>query len=670
MHEHDPLFAIATSLGVLHHYTDLHGAEQRARPEAVAAVLRAMGVDPAAPSLPDAVARPPAQVRQTDTRHPLTAPPGVDRLVLTGEDGQSSAIQVVDGHAELPANLPAGRYAMTIPSTAGDQPTGTLLLAPPTCFTASQSLRGVGLFMPHHALHTDTTRGLGDFSALAALGRIAATHGARVLATLPLLTTFLHDGAPYEPSPYAPVSRLFWGEHLIDPHATPEWEGCETAHARLEQARADGSLAALRAGDRVHPKRAWALQRDLLGALAQRAWADPARERSLSAWADAHPTHRAYARFRAATEEHGPWPTWPSPRDASGEPGVREPGVPVDSAREAVWIYAQYEAQRQLTALRDGLERDGVALYLDLPIGVHPDGFDTWFWGASVFAKEISAGAPPDPYFPSGQDWGFPPIDPLSSDRVDGHGYLLACLRAHARMAHLLRLDHVMGFYRLFWVPRGLGASQGVYVRYPAAAWWAALCIASQELRCEIVGENLGMVPPEVDAALHERAIRGMAVAQFHLTHHDHGPMRPIPHGVVASLNTHDTPTFAGWWRGADLDQHQALGWLSGDRLEHERHTRALQRHAAGTFAERGSLGRSHPEAARVAAGLYRALVDSPAHLVLLNLEDLWAEPRPHNVPGTWRELPNWLRRSALSVEQIANSPAVAAVLADLQRED
>ncbi len=616
----ETLRAAAVGLGVLPTYIDLHGHPRDASPEALAAVIAALGEDPASPAEP--------------------AP---------------SSVVVRDLDPDDPADRP-GRFR------DGDR---TILVAPPTCWRPEPDPGGFGVFLPHHALHTAHTRGLGDFTALGALGALAADHGARVLATLPLLPTFLHAGGPYEPSPYAPVSRLFWGEHLVDPTATPEWPRSTAARDRLAAAEADGTLARLRTGDLVDPAGAWALQRALLADLAATAWRDPATAAALDAWADARPERRAYARFRAATEAAGAWPTWPVRRTAAGDPGV-----PWAADDERLWIYAQHAATTQLAALREALGARGVALYLDLPIGVHPDSFDTWYWGDAVFAQGVSAGAPPDPYFPSGQDWGFPPMDPRRSAEVDGHGYLLACLTAHAEMAHLLRLDHVMGFYRLFWVPRGLGATEGVYVRYPADAWWAALRIASHAGRCAIVGENLGMVPPEVDATMDALRVRGMAVGQFHVTGDPHHPLRPIPAGVVASLNTHDTPTFAGWWAGEDLATCEALGWLSAERAAHERGWREAQARAVAPFADRGALADRHdlPLPQRVAAGLYAGLVESPAWLTLVNLEDLVGEARPHNVPGTWRELPNWLRRTARPLEDIAADPAVAAVFADLAR--
>lgn len=684
MAERERLEALATSWGVLTEYTDLHGEPCRASDEALISVLHALGADPdhidaALVERRAALAKrqlPPVltvwQGRARTVQVPIDAPGRVHCA-----DGSTRDIPVTGGRATLPGDLPPGLHTLTLGDAAC-----TVISAPEKAWSPEPDPPSWGVFLPHHALHDAQTRGLGDATALARLGIWAGEHGASVLGTLPLLATFLGgDRSPYEPSPYAPVSRRFFGEHLIDPTAAPEWESCPAAQQRLERARSDGTLARLRAGERVDPAGAWALQRALLADLTATALADPDRRAALEHWVSESLDRALYAWFRAESERAGAWPTWPSDtRDpASVRQRVQVVSPPDDDAAW-VWRYAQWTAWTQLDTLRDELAGAGVELYLDLPIGQHPDGFDTWIGQTGVFAAGISVGAPPDPYFRSGQDWGFPPALPAqhgaSTTRDQAErafaagpfGQLWQALLAHTHLAHRLRLDHVMGLYRLYWVPRGLGAGDGVYVRYDADIGWALITLASHQNRCAIVGENLGMVPKETTAALERHAVRGMAIAQFSLRADPESPLAPTPPGSVASLNTHDTPTFAGWWCAEDLDAHHDLGWLSGDRESHERYWRQRIAETAAPLADLGALADADvPKAQAVAAGLYRRLADGPAHLVLVNLEDLWGETRPHNVPGTWRERPNWLRRSALSRETMATRTDVAAVLADLR---
>jgi len=616
-----------------------------------------------------------------DDPHPRASQAGVltsytdlhGDLVSADDQALAAVLDALDRGLQ---RLPEGRFG----------PQGLLRSVPATAWRPSTPRRDWGIFLPHHALHTQHTRGLGDLTALAELGRWAAEHGASLLGTLPLLPTFLHRDGPYEPSPYAPVSRRFWGEHLIDPTATREWEHCPQAQGILDQARADGTLQALREGEHVDPAGAWELQWRLLSALAQVAWSGE-RGQALESHLAGLVRHggasgeqlHTYARFRAATAAHGPWPTWPGVSERFEGHTPSRPLAwndehafpPVDPDQVRVWLYAQVEAERQVARLRTQLEAAGIDLYLDLPIGTHPDGFDT-FYGTGccpLHVDGVSAGAPPDPMFPSGQDWGFPPVHPSISQATD-HQDLRWALGTHATAAHRLRIDHILGFYRMFWVPRGLGATRGVYVRYPAADWWKVLIQTSHRTRCQMIGENLGMVPEQLTRAMMLHEIDGMHVGQFALRPDASDPLEDPEPGALTCLNTHDTPTFAGWWTGEDLTTQESLGWLQGDRAVHQRAHRRWQVDQLRPLARQGPLAHTKaPEALRVAAALYQRLAHSRAGTVLVNLEDLWAEERPHNVPGTWRERPNWLRRSARSLESLAHDPHIESVLAALRHE-
>jgi 4-alpha-glucanotransferase len=206
-----------------------------------------------------------------------------------------------------------------------------------------------------------------------------------------------------------------------------------------------------------------------------------------------------------------------------------------------------------------------VELYLDMPLGAHGDGYDVWRY-RELFALGASGGAPPDPVFTQGQDWGFAPVHPQRS-RERGHAYLRAYLRHHLRHAGMLRIDHVMGLHRLYWVPRGQPASQGAYVTYPAEEVYAMLSIESHRHQAVIVGEDLGTVPPEVSRSLKRHAVGGMFVAQYEFCLPPKPVLRPVPRNVVASLNTHDMPPFHAYWRGLDIEDRRALGLIKRSEL-------------------------------------------------------------------------------------------------------
>ncbi len=247
-----------------------------------------------------------------------------------------------------------------------------------------------------------------------------------------------------------------------------------------------------------------------------------------------------YAAFRAAWDARkAPWPTWPAPaRD-----GLLREGDFGGQAKR-YHLFVQWALHLQLRELSSGPRK---LLYLDLPLGASYDGYDVWR-RRDLFALEASAGAPPDDFFTKGQDWGFPPLHPERS-REEGHAYFRECLANQLRYAGTLRIDHVMGLHRFFWIPKGAGPAEGTYVRYPAEELYAVACLESVRHRARIVGEDLGTVPRYVRPAMARHGILRMFVAQFGLSPDPRRALGGIPRACVASVNTHDMPTFASFWK-------------------------------------------------------------------------------------------------------------------------
>jgi 4-alpha-glucanotransferase len=278
------------------------------------------------------------------------------------------------------------------------------------------------------------------------------------------------------------------------------------------------------------------------------------------------------------------------------------------------------------------------------------------------FALDASVGAPPDSFFPQGQDWGFPPLRPGAS-RAQGHGHLAACLRHHLRHAGLLRVDHVMGLHRQFWIPRGLPKERGVYVRQPAEELHAVLCLEAARAGAAVVGENLGTVPAYVNRALARHRWLATYVVEYAARPRAADALPPVPRDAVASLNTHDMPPFSSFFAARDVPERIALGLLARERGPAERRARERVRRALVSFLRRrGLLGR-RTRAADVVAAAHAHLAASPARLVLVNLEDLWGEAAPLNVPGTWREVPNWRRKFRRDLSRIRTAGDVARAL-------
>jgi 4-alpha-glucanotransferase len=323
-----------------------------------------------------------------------------------------------------------------------------------------------------------------------------------------------------------------------------------------------------------------------------------------------------------------------------------------EEAAQQFHLYVQWLAHGQVDELIQRGEQNGVSLYLDLPLGVNPDGYDVWRERES-FALDASAGAPPDAFFSKGQDWGFAPLHPRRI-RESGYQYVLAFLRFQMRHARLLRIDHVMGLHRLYWVPRGFEARQGTYVNYPAEELHAIFNLESHRNRTRLVGENLGTVPAVVNQSLERHGLRSMFVVQFEERANAQAALCAPPRLGVASVNTHDTPTFAAHWRGDDLEDCVALGLLPRKELKGAKKNRERLKTALVRFLKtQGLLKAGKAGAPEVLRALLAWLKSSPSEIVLINLEDLWLERRPQNVPGTSTERPNWRRKARFSLEEI-----------------
>jgi 4-alpha-glucanotransferase len=511
--------------------------------------------------------------------------------------------------------------------------------------------RAWGLFAPLYALWEEADgAGAADagppgFDLLDRLAGLIAEHGGSILGTLPLLAAFLDE--PFEPSPYAPVSRLFWNELYVE---LPNGGG--------------GSPAKPYRDGLFDPRAAMAAKRPALEAGARAFFADGGHEPDeLLAFRARNPRADDYARYRALVSRHGPWPEW---QDRLRGRDVRPADYDEDVAR--YHLYVQWLAERQLTATAERAESRGVGLYLDLPLGVHPDGYDVWR-ERELFALDASAGAPPDSLAAGGQDWGFPPLHP-EAGRLDGHRYFVSCIRNHLRFSRVLRIDHVMQLQRMYWVV-GTDATEGVYVRSPAEELFAVLCLESCRAGAVIVGEDLGTVPRSIRSAMRRHGMPGMYVGQFELTDMDGGGLvpRPVRSGTLASIGTHDTPTFAGWWSGRDVEIRHELGQLSDDEATAELAGRGEMRRKLSSGLGVSDAGGGKDDVSRalgVHGALMRRLGGSDAGLVLATMEDLWLEKEPQNVPGTTRD-ENWRRQSRRPVESLGQ-PTVAAQLDELNQ--
>ena len=523
-------------------------------------------------------------------------PPASIRVAWDGWLAHEGELELVDEDDQT-IRLTASEGRVQVPFGVLRAGEGWVLSAPRRAY--GDPMRAWGLFAPLYAV-SDDGRELGSFSTLRRAVEATRARGGRYFATLPLLPTFA-DGPRREPSPYSPVTRLGWNELYIDVRSLPEAEGVE-----IQLPEPD---------DWVDWDREADVRLELLQALAQRCEGD--RRDAWLAWMAEHPNAEGYARHRA--RDHAEW---------------------LDAFRFGQWI-----AHQQVAAI-DGL-------YLDFPLGVHCDSFDVHRW-RDVFVDGVAAGAPPDPLFSAGQNWGFPPMHP-DHDRRNGYAYLRACLEHHMRVADVLRIDHVAWLHRLYWIPEGASATDGAYVEHPAPEeLYALLSLLSHRHQCRLIGEDLGTVPDAVRHAMVEHGLARTWVLQ--LFAHDDGWQAP-PEDATVTINTHDLPTFAGWWNNADIEDWKDLGLYSDEDAWHAGERRGPIREALRRAAEHadGPVAIHHQLAQRLGEG--------PGMLLLINLEDLVGETRPQNVPGTFRERPNWRRRASLPLDAWSEHDAFFASL-------
>ena len=584
-------------------------------------------------------------------------------IVSTADDPATKTVDIegtryVCSRHALPPRLSHGYHELRV-EVGNETFTNTVISAPRRAFESHS--KTWGCFLPLHALHTARSWGLGDFSDLAALTQWLSSEGGQVVSTLPLLASFLGD-VPFEPSPYLPVSRLFWNEVFVDPRATPEFANCTSAQRLVESSVFRKEIAALQRMALVDYRRAMVAKRQVLELLAQSlSRRRGPRYREFDQWTQQHPLATEYATFRATGERLGrPWSLWPDRLTPDTLHATR-----ADASAVRYHLYAQWVAEAQINRVAAHAHTAGRGLYLDFPLGVHPDGFDVWRY-PDLFARDAGAGAPPDELFVNGQNWTAPPPHPEKA-RDDRYRYFRSVLARQLQKSGTLRLDHVMALHRLYWIPRGVESTDGVYVHYPADELYAIVCLESHRHRTPVVGENLGTVPRYVNRDMARHGLGQLYVVQFSVNQRSRRPLRPVPTGALACVNTHDTPTFKGFIEGTDIDDRVSRGLVVASEARQARR----QRRAAVTALAR--LPRGTPEDRR--SGPLGMLQDclmqiarSEACLVIVNLEDLWLEPNPQNVPGTGWERPNWQRKARHSLEALRSFPEVSEILQRVAR--
>jgi 4-alpha-glucanotransferase len=427
----------------------------------------------------------------------------------------------------------------------------------------------------------------------------------------------------------------------------------------LESSSFQNKIKALRNSPLVDYQRQMVLKRQILKELCHYLFAEASnRLDELRGFTEANPLIEDYAHFRAACDkQRNPWRFWPRPLQG----GILTDGD-YEEENKRYHLYVQWLAHQQIESVSKEAREQGVQLYLDFPLGVHPDGYDVWR-EREIFIPDTSAGAPPDAVFTRGQNWEFPPLHPEKS-REQGYRYVIACLRHHLRFAGILRIDHVMGLHRLFCIPKGLEAAYGVYLRYRAEELYAVLALESHRHKALIIGEDLGTVPSYVRPAMRRHDLHSMYVLHYELASAPQRCLPLVPPKSVASLNTHDMPPFAAFWQGLDIEERWRIGLLGRTSMKEEKNSLVNMKKALLAFLRgKGWLQRDEDDIAAVLKACLSFLAASGARMVLINLEDLWLETQPQNIPSTGKRYPNWRRRARYTLEHFCQMPQVVDTL-------
>jgi 4-alpha-glucanotransferase len=607
-------------------YRDARGGWRQVPDEALARLNTALRADDDEASVERArVVRPGRRVVFDEPAELILESGSRERLHVTRRKGSRR------WRAALPADLPLGYHTVEFTETGRQL---SLIAAPAQCHLPA-GLRIWGWAVQLYAARSRRSWGIGDLGDLARLAAWAERDGAGLLLVNPL-----HAATPVVPqqrSPYSPTTRRFFNPLYL---AIEEVPGARALPNLPQLAKAG---ARLNARPLIERDAVFALKMRALGALFARFNGDAAFDAFVAAGG---PALREYATFCVLAETHGGnWRKWPARyRDPRSSAVRRFADAQGERVRYHQWLQWLLDAQLARASAR-------VPVMQDLPIGFDASSADAWAW-QDVVAEGVSVGAPPDEFNTQGQNWGLPPFIPARLRRA-GYRPFIETIRGTLRHAGGLRIDHVMGLFRLFWIPEGLGAVDGAYVRNEAEALLAIIALESERAQAIVVGEDLGTVDEKLRQQLLDANVLSYRLLWFEKDH-----PRRYPAKALAAVTTHDLPTVTGLLNGSDLRAQHDLGLEPNEEGMREMgdRVRRLTRTTPGTpLAE--AVRRTHAILARAPSTVLTATLDDAA----------LAEKRP-NMPGTVDQWPNWSLPLPQPIERLQRSPVARAIARALGR--
>ena len=662
---------LANAYGVATEYWDQGGRHQKVSAVTVQAVLAAFGVDASTPeACEQALAAkrlehwqrmlPPVFVMRQYTEavtwvHVRHGEPV--RLWIELEDGgyRHDLTQVENwtppqylesgpvGEASfrLPGDLPLGWHTLHA-ETHSAHAECPLVVAPqrlelPPSFHQQS---GWGLALQLYSMRSARSWGLGDFADLADLAAWSGNDlGADFVQVNPLHAA--EPTAPMAPSPYLPVTRRFFNPIYIRVEDVPEFAYLDEADITAIRALGAKVKPANSSADLLDRDSTWAAKKEAL-AIVWRVPRSPGREAQYRAFLDAEGEGLAdFGTWCALVEQHGQiFTDWPAELQTPTSPAIAdfrtEHRDRIDFYCWLQWVADQQLAHCQHTARQAGMR---MGILHDLAVGVHPTGADAWAL-QEVLAGGVTVGAPPDMYNQLGQNWSQPPWRPDTLAEAAFIPYR-DMLRTVLRNAGALRLDHVLGLFRLWWIPKGMPAYAGTFVKFDHEALVNILVLEAQRAGAVLIGEDLGTVEEWVQQLLGDRGILGTTILWFERVN---GWVKPVENwrwGSMVSVTVHDLPPTAAYLAGEHIKVRSDLGLLASSE---EAEWAAFEAELADWRADLTQRGLLRPEAgiADLVVALHRLVARSPCRLVSIALPDTVGDLRPQNQPGTDQEYPNW----------------------------
>ncbi|MDP4537410.1 4-alpha-glucanotransferase [Alkalimonas collagenimarina] len=704
--------------GIESNYTDAYGQLRDVDEQNLLALLAAQGFDTEdEAALADSMALQqqaiwqqvilPVSVQREDQplhlelRVPLQLANETLRFSLTMETGQQKRFSLtpVDGELlqvhqdefgeyhlyqhQLHLELPIGYHRLRVTEPSAKKTEQSLIITPHHCYqpSAFQQQKQWGVSVQLYGVRSERNWGIGDFTDLQQLVTFLAGQGADYVGLNPIHA--LYPAMPEHASPYSPSSRRWLNSLYIDVSALPGFAACSACQQLVNTTEFQQQLQMQRDKDWVDYSGVMQLKLPVMRTLYQ--WfIEQADAKSQQAFSDFKQSggdslkqlalyDALHAWLYAQDSAHWGWPNWPEAYQQPASPAVKA-FTKKHAADIDFYCYLQFCADQQLAAAQQQAKDAGMLLgiYRDLAVGVSEASTEIWA-NDSLYCREASVGAPPDPLGPQGQNWGLPPMSPMQLFQ-QGYRPMIELFRSNMQHAGALRIDHVMALLRLWWVPKSAAdARGGAYQYYPIMDLLGILALESQRHETLVIGEDLGTVPDGIRDLLHEYGVYSYRVFFFEQAA-DGGFISPAhyPQQAMATLCTHDLPTLIGFWHCDDLKLGQQLGLYQDEAqlqgLFAERH-RNKQR-ILDSLHGHGMLPDDYPRQVEqvgmepvLAKALQLHLARGQSQLLCLQLEDWFAMTQPVNVPGTSDEYPNWRRKLSHTLEQLAHSDDMQQLL-------